>query len=135
MGVSKIKKSTCLTPSWLFSQVADFQTLQQGVVECYSPCLSDFCLRFCQGWWCKFAKAYSLLHGVSKICLHCHMDWYPLPLQKVIYLKYYKHSNQSCTFAVLGLLGCPGRTESFCHFAKVSQILVWFLHIFISMLK
>ena len=53
-------------------------------------------------------------------------------IPKVIYLKYnYKHSNESCTFAVLEPFG---RNENFCNFAKASYF--WgFFHIFMGQNK
>ena len=41
---------------------------------------------------------------------------------KVIYPKYYKNSNESSNFGVLGGLGCEGSTENFCNFATFEAV-------------
>ena len=45
--------------------------------------------------------------------------------------KYYKNSNESCTFLFFGRFGCQGSTEHFCSFAKASYFWCGFFFIFL----
>jgi hypothetical protein len=57
--------------------------------------------------------------GKKEICIH-----------KVIHPKYYKNSNESCTFLFLEELGHHGNSEILCNSAKVSYFWGCLFHIF-----
>ena len=41
---------------------------------------------------------------------------------KVIYTKYYKNSNECCTFLFLGRLGCQASRVNFCNFVRATSV-------------